>query len=257
MSHPTLAIMFSGGSDSLSLLAMAFKGQLPEIPRPEQVHLLYMLNGMSRFPTFPRERVRIAKELLEVQAAGPLKNPEIIYNELDTARLFQGLWIDRYEELMPRFNGKNLVCVACKVAMHARSIIYCRENGINLLVTGYAKKQAYYPEQTPTFMQRLREFSDRFGIETRYPVFDVFTDDVVVRHYLEDQGLPSAGGGERDCMFSQTYTTARESDTAAFLDQTLPKVTTYLEAVFKGEIQKAVACFPPGRLKGKLIKEGE
>ncbi len=255
MTGDPIAIMFSGGSDSLSLLSMAYKGQLKDIEPSSSIHLLYMLNGMSRFPSFPRERVRVARELLKAQTDDTGNNPEIIYSELDTARLFQGLWIDRYEELMPQFNGKNLVCVACKVAMHARSIIYCRENGINRFCTGYAKKQAYYPEQTPTFMNRLRDFSAIFGINTDYPVFDDFTSDTVVKHYLEDQGLPSASGGERDCMFSQTYTTALESDTAAYLDYALPIVEEYLQAIFQGDIKKAVSCFPPGRVKGKLIRD--
>jgi 3'-phosphoadenosine 5'-phosphosulfate sulfotransferase (PAPS reductase)/FAD synthetase len=81
-----LAIMFSGGSDSLALLSMAYKGQLKGITSPTEIHLLYMLNGMSRFPSFPRERCRIAKELLESQIAEPNKKPAVHYVELDTAR---------------------------------------------------------------------------------------------------------------------------------------------------------------------------
>ena len=249
-----IAIMFSGGSDSLALLSMAYKGQLKGITPPTDIHLLYMLNGMSRFPSFPRERYRIAKELLESQITESNEKPEVHYMELDTARLFQGLWIDHYEELMPRHDNRNLVCVACKVAMHTRSIIYCVENQIDTFITGYAKKQEYYPEQTATFMNRLREFSQLFGVDTRYPVFEDFTDSTVVRHYLEDRGLPSAAGGERDCMFSQTYTTAEEHHTAAYLDDMLPVVSKYLDFTFKGDVKSATACFPPGRIKENLIK---
>lgn len=254
MQTKPIAIMFSGGADSLSLLSMAATGTLKGIEPPTEIHLMYMLNGMSRFPSFPRERVRVARELLTAQYGRKKKLPDIIYSERDSARLFQALWVDHYEELMPRYNGKNLVCVACKAAMHTRSILYCLENNIQQFITGYTKKQHYYPEQTPAFMDRLREFSHDFGVETLYPIFNEFNDEVTVRHYLEDHGLPSAAGGEMDCMFSQTYTTAKEEDTANYLDDILPLVGEYIEAELDGDFKKAAGIFPPGRVKGKLMK---
>ncbi len=251
--HQSVAIMFSGGTDSLALMSMAVKKQLPGLEKLKQVHLMYMLNGMSRYPSFPRERFKICKELLKGQYGSGTDFPELKYVEIDSARLFQGLWLDHYEELMPRYNGKNMVCVACKIAMHAQSIVYCKRNKISTFLTGYAKKQSYYPEQTPTFMNRLKEFSKNFDIETLYPVFEMFTDETVSRHYLEDNGLPSTGGGERACMFSQTYTTAEESDTEKFLNESLPQTSKYLKAILDNQLNVAASYFPPGRVKGKLI----
>jgi len=253
---PSLAILFSGGTDSLALYAMSVLGNFAGIQPPQTIHLLHFLNGMSRYPEFPRQRLRICRELLGVQRGGEERLPATRYLELDTGRLFQGLWLDRFEILMPQFNGKNLVCVACKVAMHARAIIYCVTERIPLMMTGYARRQQYYPEQTPAFMDRLQTFSREFGVETKYPVFEAFADRSAARHYLEDQGLPSAGGGERDCLFSQTYTTADETDTARYLDAALPLVRRYLEAVLEGDTAMAAACFPPGRIGGELINSG-
>lgn len=245
------AILFSGGTDSLALYAMSFTGNHRKVPKSERIHLLNMLNGMSRFPHFTRNRFDTAKNILESRTKKD-KSPESVFVELDSGRLFQGLWLDRYEELMPMYNGKNLVCVACKAAMHTKAIIYCIENGIKVLMVGYTKKQSYYPEQTPTFMDTLCAFSESFGIGTIYPVFEDFSEETVTRHYLEDQGLPSTGGGERKCLFSQTYTTATEKETGEYLSDMLPVLGEYIRYVISGDTKAAADCFRPGRIKEKL-----
>ncbi|MDX1776438.1 MAG: hypothetical protein R3297_07640 [Desulfobulbales bacterium] len=261
MEKMELAIMFSGGTDSLALYALASLGHHPDIPRPRHIHLLHMLNGMSRFHGFPRRRFETAREILarqvpltQMQSPESAVNlPEAIMVELDMGRLFQGLWLDRYEDLMPRYNGKNLVCVACKVAMHTRAIIYCMENFIPQLVTGYARRQEYYPEQTPVFMEKIADFSKLFGIHTHFPVYEDLEDEMITRHILEDLGLPSTGGGERKCLFCQTLTTATEMEIGQYLDDMLPLVKKYIELRQEGRVQEAANCFPPGNTK--IIQE--
>ncbi|MDH4319275.1 MAG: hypothetical protein OEV64_12850 [Desulfobulbaceae bacterium] len=243
-----MAIMFSGGTDSLALYALGATGHHPDIGRPMRIHLLHMLNGMSRFHDFPRNRFETAKKILSASATTEEEIPEAEMVELDMGRLFQGLWLDRYEELMPRYNGKNLVCVACKVAMHTRAIIYCMERYVPLLVTGYAKRQEYYPEQQPVFMDKIAEFSAEFGVTTLFPVYDEFDEQMVTRHVLEDHGLPSTGGGERKCLFGQTLTTVTDKEIGAYLDDMLPKVAEYIEHRQAGRLRAAASCFPPGRV---------
>ncbi len=258
MVQQDMAVLFSGGTDSLALYALAAAGHHPDIRRPRRIHLLHMLNGMSRFHGFPRERFEIAQRVLQkrvahspddIQSSRQEQLPETFMVELDMGRLFQGLWLDRFEELMPRYNGKNLVCVACKVAMHARAVIYCLENYVPLLVTGYAKRQEYYPEQTPVFMEKMASFSEHFGVHSRFPVYMDFDDQQITRQVLEDFGLPSTGGGERKCMFCQTLTTATEKEISQYLDDILPKVLDYIEHRQAGRIRDAAAVFPPGNIR--------
>jgi hypothetical protein len=261
MEKMELAIMFSGGTDSLAVYALASLGHHPDLPRPKHIHLLHMLNGMSRFHDFPSQRFEDAKKILakqvplmEMHSSGSaVKLPEVLMAELDMGRLFQGLWLDRYEELMPSYNGKNLVCVACKVAMHTRAIIYCIENFIPHLVTGYAQRQEYYPEQTPVFMEKIADFSSSFGVRTYFPLYEDLEDEMVTRHLLEDFGLPSTGGGERKCLFCQTLTTATEKEIGQYLDDMLPLVKKYIELRQAGRIKEAANCFPPGNVK--IIQE--
>ncbi len=247
MDKQELAILFSGGTDSLALYALAASGRHPELPRPVKIHLVHMLNGMGRFHDFPRRRFETARRILAARMPPPAAPPEAEMVELDMGRLFQGLWLDRFEELMPRYQGKNLVCVACKLAMHTIAILYCTEHFIPCLATGYAKRQGYYPEQTPIFMEKIAAFSDRFGVRTIFPVFEEFDDKMITRQVLEDFGLPSTGGGERKCLFCQTLTTATEKEIGAYLDDMIPLAAEYLEHKLHGRIREAALVFPPGR----------
>ena len=230
----------------MALYALAMLGNHTQIPRPRKIHLLHMLNGMGRFPEFPLNRYKVAKEILERQVPVTEECAETAYVELDMGRLFQGLWLDNYEELMPKFHGKNLVCVACKLAMHAKAIIYCITNYVPLLLAGYASRQAYYPEQTRPFMDAMKGLSQDFGITTNFPLYDDFTEEDIARHLLEDFGLPSTGGGERKCLFCQTLTTAKDEHIKAYLDEMIPKIKRYIEFVLNGEIKRAADIFPPG-----------
>lgn len=247
MEKQELAILYSGGTDSLALYTLAAGGHHPGLPRPVRIHLLHMLNGMGRFPDFPRNRFLTAQRILSAKVASPEKLPPAEMVELDMGRLFQGLWLDRYEELMPQYGGKNLVCVACKLAMHARAIVYCIEQLVPHLVAGYTKKQEYYPEQTPVFMEKIAEFSSHFGIRTSFPVYDDFDDQMITRHVLEDLGMPSTGGGERKCLFCQTLTSATEKEIGQYLDDMIPRVIEYVEHRLAGRVREAAQCFPPGR----------
>ncbi len=247
MNDKEIAILFSGGTDSLALYALATVGREPDLPKGRRIHLLHMLNGMSRFHDFPKQRFAIAQGILAAQLNSPEDMPDTTYLELDMGRLFQGLWLDKYEELMPRYNGKNLVCVACKLAMHARAILYCCNNFVPFLVTGYTSKQSYYPEQTPVFMEKIAALSAEFGVQTKFPVYDDFDQQLVTRHVLEDFGLPSTGGGERKCLFCQTLTTATEDEIGAYLDDMIPRVSEYVQHKLEGRVQAAAQCFPPGR----------
>ncbi len=241
-----LAILFSGGKDSLALYALAMQGSHPEIPRPQAIHLLHMKNGMSRFHSFPQQRYQVAREILKAQSPTGRPEPDTDYIELDSGRLFQGLWLDHYEDLMPRCGGKNLVCVACKLAMHTKGIIYCIRNHVPLILVGYTSKQGYYPEQTQVFMEKLADFSSQFGITTAYPLYEPFSDKHIARHLLEEHGLPSTGGGERKCLFCQTKTTATEKEIGQYLDLMFPRTAAFVEHTLAGRIREAALCFPPG-----------
>ena len=195
------------------------------------------------------EQVRASTDASLI-GAGSLRNHQVLMacpgGRLPRGRLFQGFWLDWYEELMPLFGGKNLVCVACKLVMHAKAVIYAVQNYVPLIVAGYAKRQSFYPEQTRVFMDKIASFSEGFGVTTSFPIYEEFDSEEMVRHLLEDFGLPSTGGGERKCLFCQTKTTATEREIGQYLDYMLPKVAAYVEHILEGRHRQAASIFPPG-----------
>lgn len=245
MSKQELAILYSGSADSLALYALAAVGKHPDIPRPRMIHLLCMFNGALRFATFALERFRAAEKILKAQAPPTEPVPEGSLVELDMARLFQGLWLDRYEALMPQYNGKNLVCTACRLAMHARAVIYCVERLTSLLIVSHAGRPSCCPYQTEAFITRATAFSSHFGITTRFPLTGN-DDETVIKHLLEDQGLPSDNAGERKCLFSQTISTATDKEIGSYLDDMIPHLIKYVESRLEGRVKDAALCFTPG-----------
>lgn len=246
MEKQDLAILYSGGSNSLALYALAMAGYHPDVPRPHFIHLLHMLNGMGGFSSFPKTRYRLARDLLAKQLPRSEESPGTNFLELDMARLLQGVWLDRYEELMPCFGGKNLVCIACSLGMHASGVLYCIHHHVPLLLAGYVSRSSCCLAQPAVFVERMVDFSALFGITSKFPFYEEVSREHVVRHILEEFGLPSTGGGERRCLFAQSLTSAGEKEVGAYLDAMIPLVVDYMEHTLAGRIDDAATCFPPG-----------
>ena len=238
-----LAILYSGSIDSLALYTLSAIGKHPDIPQPRMIHLLCIQNGASRFSGFPYERFKNAEKLLKAQVPSTDPLPAGAFVELDTTRLFQGLWLDRCEELIPQYSGKNLVCTACRLAMHTRAVIYCVERLVPLFISGSSSGRSCCPKHSEAFMAKVMAFSSEFGITSRFPVHHDFDDEMVVKHLLEDHGLPSDSGGERKCLFSQTLTTATDEEIATYLDSMIPRVTQYVESRLEGRVRDAATAF--------------
>jgi hypothetical protein len=100
-------------------------------------------------------------------------------------------------------------------------------------------------------MERVAKLSENFGITTCFPLYDEFDTEDTARHFLEDTGLPSTGGGERKCLFCQTLTSAAETDIAGYLDYMIPVLTRYIEYRLSGQAKDAAGCFPPGNRRQK------
>lgn len=233
-----LAVLFSGGKDSAALYAFAAFGKCHDIPAPRLIHLIHMTNGASRFRKQPLRRFNTLKKLLSKQASPNEPLPEAVFIDLDVSHLFQQLWLNRYEALMPKYGGKNLVCVACRLAMHVQAVIFCHEHSVPNLLVGMTKKQSNLPEQSEVFRERLVAVSERFGVITRYPLYEELDDEEITRHFLKDHGLPAFGGGKSDCLFSQTQTTASLDDTASYIDDMIPFLIQYIEGRLDGKIKE-------------------
>jgi len=237
-----LAILFSGGTASLSLYVLAALKKYHDVPSAMTIHLLHMLNGVSRFHEIPYQRFKTAEEILKSQTPQKDPLPESTFIEIDISNLFQRLWIDKFEDLMPKYNHKNLICVACNLAMHTRAIVYCMEHSVPNLLAGHSRKQSHLAQQSEAFVKRLTAFSQQFGINTRFPLYDDADDEMVTRLHLHDHGIPSTGGGNSRCLFAETLSTATETEIERYLDDVLPELVNYVESRLEGRIRDTAMC---------------
>jgi hypothetical protein len=245
MGKQELAVLFSGSASSMALYVLAVAGRHPDIPQPINIHLVRMQNGALRFIDFPFGRFQAAEKILKAQAPSIDPVPASSFVELDTARLFQELWLNQYEALMPQYNAKNLVCTACALAMHARAVIYCVERLVPLLLVGPSGAHSCCPQMTETFITKAMAFSSDFGITTRFPLNSEKENETVIKHILEDYGLPSDDGGEPKCLFARTLATATEKEIASYLDDMIPRIETYVESRLEGNLSDAALYFTP------------
>ena len=235
--------MFSGGRRSLALYTLAATHSHPDIPSTEFIHLLCVDNGMQRFLDLPAQRFRIVRESLEESRPPNQPLPDSALVAVDSSWLLRKLWIDRCEQLVSEYSGRNLICVACGLAMHAKAIVYCAERMVPAVYAGACRRQEDAARHTPVFLEKIEAFSYEIGVKTRFPVYDEFESDRFVRNFLKDRGLPCFGGGERRCLFSDSVSSATDEDVRRYLDDTIPRLLAYVQWTLDGKHEKAVGAF--------------
>lgn len=172
------AILFSGGTDStLAAVLMLEEGR--------DVTLLTFNPGFVMFIDNCRDN---ARRLQDRYGADRVRH-EMLDNTEPTRRV---LWGDTGRDLREYgFNMSALVCLGCRMAMHARAIIHCLQNGIPYLVDGSIADQSTVPEQLPSVLARHRGYYlEEFGIHHRSPIYDESRSD----RRLEEMGVP----GQKD-----------------------------------------------------------
>ena len=66
--------------------------------------------------------------------------------ERNISGLFRRIALVSLEEDIKKY-GVSLICVGCKLAMHVKCIIYCKNNGIKCVADGSTERQKRYGEQ--------------------------------------------------------------------------------------------------------------
>lgn len=66
-----------------------------------------------------------------------------------------------------------VICMACKVAMHARTLIYCLEHGLPEAADGATRFQTDHPECMPAVLNALRRMYAHYGVRFSNPIYDV------------------------------------------------------------------------------------
>jgi len=185
------AVLFSGGTDStLAAVLMLDEGR--------DVSLLTFNPGFVLFLDNSRDN---ASRLQDLYGADRVRHL-LLDNSEPTRRV---LWGDAGQDMREYgFNMSALVCLGCRMAMHARAIIHCLENGIPYLVDGSIADQSTVPEQLPSVLARHRDFyREEFGIHHRSPIYDESRSD----RRLEQMGIPGQKNLKRQFILFDTQGT--------------------------------------------------
>lgn len=76
------------------------------------------------------------------------------------------------------FNMSSLVCLGCRLSMHAYAISWCLENQVPYLADGSIRAQSTVPEQMETVIRRNRRFySQVYGIHHFSPIYEESESD--------------------------------------------------------------------------------
>jgi predicted subunit of tRNA(5-methylaminomethyl-2-thiouridylate) methyltransferase len=167
-----VALMFSGGVDS----TVAAIKLLDEFDR---VHLLTFSNGYGHYG-FHRVRRRVRE--LDSRYPG-----RFVHFTASVRDLFEQICLSTIMEDYRRFGSAFMWCMGCKLAMHARSIVYCAVNGLGWMSDGSAADSDEMVEQMLLSVSMIHWLYKDWGIEYVVPVYQISRDDK--RRMLKEMGF--------------------------------------------------------------------
>ena len=222
-------LLFSGGVDS-TLAALLLAEQF------DRVHLLTYNRGV-RFGHLrlgkARTRARELKQKLgadqfdfDLLPIGP------IFHRFVTATL-----VADYRQY-----HTYTCCVGCKLAMHARTVLYNLRRGIRYVADGSAADQDYHAEQLGGVLGLVRDLYQRYGITHQNPGYDI--DEAGRKARLAEAGLRPKGVQPR-CLFGAydffIYTPLHvahhreEEIMVQYMRDKLPMAHEYIDAAIEEE----------------------
>jgi hypothetical protein len=102
------------------------------------------------------------------------------------------------------FNMTSLVCLGCRLSMHAYAIVWCIQNQVPYLVDGSIRAQSTIPEQMESVIRRNRRFySEKYGIHHFSPIYEESESD----RRLEELGIADKRRLKRQFILFDTQAT--------------------------------------------------
>lgn len=130
--------------------------------------------------------------------------------------LFKKVVLDTLISDFRKYRALFMMCVGCKMAMHARTVIYNLEHCIPCTADGAAQTTSWMPDQKPITINEYRRLHTDYGIVYSNPVYNVESREKA-RERLHQSGLETGTRiGDRDfgtqpfCLYGDVVTTIRD-----------------------------------------------
>ena len=157
-------VLFSGGSDSTLVAAMALE-------RFEAVDLLTCQRKLMFFV----ENTRGSAGTFE-ERYGPER---VDYVLVDINDAFGRIYLADFRSDLRRYQTHLtlLVCLACKMSMHAAAIVHNLRTGNGHTLDGARRETEWYPAQMASVKEQMRQLHAEFGLTLESPVYDTIKTD--------------------------------------------------------------------------------
>ncbi len=152
-----ITLLFSGGIDS-TRTACELAAEY------DKVHLVSYWNGFGHY-----KLGRTKKRADEASRHFPGKFTHSLISIKD---MFEPLLTRGIEEDYDKVKSGFVWCLSCKLTMHARTVAYNLEHGVDAVADGSSGSTDEMVEQSPFSIQRFREFYSEYGIDFLTPVYD-------------------------------------------------------------------------------------
>ncbi|MCO4768427.1 MAG: 7-cyano-7-deazaguanine synthase [Deltaproteobacteria bacterium] len=185
------AVLFSGGTDS----TLAAAQMLDEC---DKVTLLTFDPGYLLF----LDNTKVHAEALQERFGADRVEHRII----DIRHFIKDiLGVDVGADLREYgFNMSSLVCLGCRLSMHAFAIYWCLQNEVPYLADGSIRAQSTIPEQMESVIRRNRRFySQEYGIRHFSPIYEESESD----QRLDELGITGKKKLKRQFILFDTQAT--------------------------------------------------
>ncbi len=156
-----------------------------------------------------------------------LKTPGKITNHahLSAQALYRDIAIRKLPEDIKKY-GVDYSCLGCKISMLAVAIVYAKEQGIDALLDGFVKAQAFYPEQTNAYINFVDSMCSDYGIEHHSPLY-ALNDKEKVKFLAVTLGVPTRSL-DCNCLFEERAMEVNEADVSDYLQRKKEDVESYI-----------------------------
>ncbi|MBN2209226.1 MAG: 7-cyano-7-deazaguanine synthase [Candidatus Coatesbacteria bacterium] len=202
-SHNSVVLLFSGGLDS-TLAATVLSENF------ERVHLLSVSRGYGH-----TKIGRTARRFEELRSR--FGADKFAHTIISARQLFRLVVLRTLVRDMLKYKGLFVICVGCKLVMHAVGAIYCLEHGIHNIADGASGATEWMSDQAPVTLEGYRQLHEALGIRYSNPVVGII-DREREREALRDMGISTGRkvvgrdlGTQPVCLYGDALTFLRES----------------------------------------------